>query len=127
MYTKYMGVLVPSTGGVPDWAKAEVIYQSDELKEHNYPAKELNNPAIATQSGWLSIEYTTSPVVQNKPSKLIIDGNTVFLDSRKPTNNTYEAYFSYLIPIADRSKWTISIYGRAVAVKFIPPRIERKI
>ena len=57
----------------------------------------------------------------------IIDDNTVFLDSRKPTNNTYEAYFSYLIPIADRSKWTISIYGRAVAVKFIPPRIERKI
>ena len=121
MYTKYMGVLVPSTGGVPDWAKAETLYQDMETqwKQHAYSA-------TATQSGWLSIEYTTVPVTSDE-SKLIIDDNTVFLDSRESTGNTYEAYFEYLIPIADRSTWTLSIYGRYVKVKFIPPRIERKI
>lgn len=121
MYTKYMGVLVPSTGGVPDWDKAESLYQytNDQWKQHTYNA-------TATQSGWLSIEYTTVPVTSDK-SKLIIDDNTVFLDRRAATGNTYEAYFEYLIPIADRSTWTLSIYGRYVLVKFIPPRIERKI
>lgn len=126
MYTKYMGVLVPSTGGVPDWAKAEVIYQ--DTKSNDYRKQHTYN-ATATQSGWLSIEYTTVPVSgdPDKENKLTIDNNTVFLDRRAPTNNTYEAYFEYLIPIADRSVWTLSLYGRQVMVKFIPPRIERKI
>ena len=121
MYTKYMGALTPSTGGVPDWDKAEALYQDtdNQWKQHTYNA-------TATQSGWLSIEYTTVPVTSDK-SKLIIDDSTVFLDRRAATNNTYEAYFEYLIPIADRSVWTLSLYGRQVMVKFIPPRIERKI
>ena len=120
MYTKYMGVLVPSIGGAPDWAKAETLYQDMRgWNQHTYNA-------TATQSGWLSIEYTTGSVTSVE-NKLTIDGNTVFLDRRLATTNTYEAYFEYLIPIADRSVWALSLYGRHVVVKFIPPRIERKI
>lgn len=116
MYTKYMGALVSSTGGVPDWDKAETLSQDDDQwKQHTYNA-------TATQSGWLSIEYTTGTVESDKENKLTIDNNTVFLDRRARTMNTYEAYFEYLIPIADRSTWTLSIYGRHVLVKFIPQR-----
>lgn len=118
-----MGVLVPSIGGAPDWAKAESIYY--DIKDNNWKQHTYN--ATATQSGWLSIEYTTVSVDSKKHNTLTIDGNTVFLDRRLATTNTYEAYFEYLIPIADRSVWTLSLYGRQVMVKFIPPRIERKI